>query len=76
MPLYDTAMTQTTEPTTAWRSWRLTIPGLSMNEVARRSGVPSGRLSIIERGVPPTDAEATSLRAVLVAASTPKEGAA
>ena len=70
-PLYGTAMNTTTNGTT-WRAWRLTIPGLSMNEVARRSGIGSGRLSIIERGVVPTEAEARALRAVLIAASEPK----
>jgi transcriptional regulator with XRE-family HTH domain len=58
-------------PMTSWRAWRETIAGLTMNEVARRSGITSGRLSIIERGVPPTAAEAASLRAVLIAASQP-----
>jgi transcriptional regulator with XRE-family HTH domain len=61
-------MTETTSPTTAWRAWRETIPGLKMNEVARRAGIGSGRLSIIERGVPPTPEEAAKLRAVLSAA--------
>jgi hypothetical protein len=60
-----------TGPATSWRAWRETIPGLSMNEVARRASITSGRLSIIERGVPPTAAEAASLRAVLIAASQP-----
>ena len=59
-----------------WRAWRETIPGLTMNEVARRTGINSGRLSIIERGVSPTGAEAISLRAVLIEASQPKEGIA
>jgi hypothetical protein len=56
-------------PTTAWRAWRETIPNLKMNEVARRAKISSGRLSIIERGVAPTDDEAARLRAVLAAAS-------
>ena len=55
-----------------WRAWRETIQGLTMNEVARRSGISSGRLSIIERGVPATDAEAAKLRAALIEASEPK----
>ena len=54
-----------------WRAWRETIPGLSQREVARRSGINSGRLSIIERGVPPTEAEANRLRTVLIEASSP-----
>ncbi len=62
---------------TAWRRWRESIPDLSMNEVARRAGISSGRLSIIERGVVPTDAEAAALRRVLLAAADePKGGAA
>lgn len=52
----------------AWRSWRETIPNLTMNEVARRSGISSGRLSIIERGVTATAEEAARLRRVLVEA--------
>lgn len=56
-------------PASPWRSWRQTIKGLHMNEVARRSGISSGRLSIIERGVAPTDDEAARLRAVLIAAA-------
>ena len=47
--------------------------GLSQREIARRTGINSGRLSIIERGVPPTDEEAARLRHVLVEALTPKE---
>ena len=64
-----------TEPQTAWRAWRESIPGLSMNEVARRAGINSGRLSIIERGVPPTTEEADKLRAVLIEASMPRSAA-
>lgn len=52
-----------------WRSWRETIPGLTMNEVARRAGLLSGRVSVIERGIEPSPAEAAKLRAVLIAAS-------
>lgn len=48
-----------------WRAWRETIQGLTMNEVARRAGISSGRLSIIERGVQPSKDEADKLRAVL-----------
>lgn len=55
-----------------WRAWRETIPGLTQREVSRRSGINSGRLSIIERGVTPTDEEAARIRAVLIAASEPK----
>lgn len=56
-------------PTTPWKAWRETIPNLTQREVARRAGINSGRLSIIERGVPPTEQEAARLRAVLIAAS-------
>ena len=59
-------MQQTANP---WRAWRETIAGLTMNEVARRAGISSGRLSIVERGVAPTAEEAARLRAVLIAAS-------
>lgn len=61
--------------TSPWRAWRESIPRLTMNEVGRRAGISSGRLSIIERGVTPTDEEAAKLRAVLIAASTPQEPA-
>ena len=39
--------------------------GLSQREIARRTQINSGRLSIIERGVTPTDEEAARLRSVL-----------
>ena len=64
-----TGMTETRNP---WRAWRETIPGLTLREVSRRTGINSGRLSIIERGVMPSDDEAAKLRAVLIAASEPK----
>jgi transcriptional regulator with XRE-family HTH domain len=35
--------------------------GLSLNEVSRRTGINKGRLSIIERGVPPTDDESRKI---------------
>ena len=57
----------TTPTSTAWRSWRETL-GLSLREVARRASINPGRLSIIERGVPATTAEAALLRVVLVTA--------
>lgn len=59
----------TDTPISAWRAWRETIPNLTMNEVARRAGINSGRLSIIERGVPATADEAVRLRRVLIEAS-------
>lgn len=52
----------------SWRSWRQTIPRLSANEVGRRAGISSGRMSIIERGVQPSPAEAEALRRVLAEA--------
>jgi len=64
-----------TNATTPWRAWRESIPGLKMNEVSRRARINSGRLSIIERGVPPTEEEAAKLRAVLIAAAEPKDAA-
>lgn len=52
-----------------WRALRESVPGLTLREVGRRAGINSGRLSIIERGVQPTEEEAAKLRAVLIAAS-------
>lgn len=60
-------------PTTAWRAWRETFSGLTMNEVARRAGITSGRLSIIERGVPPSVEEAYRLRAALSTVELPED---
>lgn len=51
-------------PQTPLRQLRLAA-GLTLSEVARRSGINKGRLSIIERGVPPTDAEAARILAAL-----------
>lgn len=53
-------------PITPLRQLRLAA-GLSLNELARRAGINKGRLSIIERGVPPTDEEARRLLAALKA---------
>lgn len=39
--------------------------GLTIREMERRSGINRGRLSIIERGVPPTDDEARKMLAAL-----------
>ena len=60
---------------TTWRLWRETIPGLTMNELGRRAGITSGRLSIIERGVAPSIEEAKRLRLALAAASEEAERA-
>ena len=51
-------------PLTPIRQFRI-ASGLSLNEVSRRSGINKGRLSIIERGVPPSDAEAKRILAAL-----------
>jgi len=51
-------------PHTPLRQIRLAA-GLTLREVARRSGVNPGRLSIIERGVPPTIEEASRILAAL-----------
>ena len=44
--------------------------GLSQREISRRTGINSGRLSVIERGLIPSDEEAATLRKVLVKAMT------
>jgi transcriptional regulator with XRE-family HTH domain len=54
-----------------WKALR-DAAGLSQREVARRTGINSGRLSVIERGLIPTDEEVARLRAVLIAANDPK----
>lgn len=58
---HDVGMTQ---PQTPWKALR-EATGLSQREISRRTGINSGRLSIIERGVPPHDWEADILRKVL-----------
>ena len=69
-------MQTTTGPTPSpWRAWRETL-GLTMNEVGRRAGINSGRLSVIERGVAPSKAEADKLWAVLIEATSAKEATA
>lgn len=47
-------------PQTPLRQLRIAA-GISLNEVSRRTGINKGRLSIIERGVPPTDEEALAI---------------
>lgn len=37
-----------------------------MREISRRTGINSGRLSVIERGLIPSDDEAARLRRVLM----------
>ena len=51
-------------PQTPLRQIRLAA-GLSIKEVERRTGINRGRLSIIERGVPPTTEEAARILAAL-----------
>ncbi len=60
-------------PLTPIRQLRLAA-GLTIRELERRTGINRGRLSIIERGVTPSDSEAAAILAALQA--TPKEGAA
>ena len=47
-------------PQTPLRQIRLAA-GLSLREVERRTGINRGRLSIIERGVTPTDDESQKI---------------
>jgi transcriptional regulator with XRE-family HTH domain len=56
-----------------WKALR-EATGLSQREISRRTGINSGRLSVIERGLIPTDDEAARLRAVLVAAMNQPQG--
>ena len=56
-------MAQTQPP--PWKALR-EASGLSQREIARRSGINSGRLSVIERGLIPTEDEAAKLRRVLL----------
>jgi transcriptional regulator with XRE-family HTH domain len=62
-------------PQTPLRQIRLAA-GLTLREVARRSGVNPGRLSIIERGVPPSVEEAAAILAALQVEVVPKGDAA
>ena len=59
------AMTQQTPP--GWKALR-ELAGLSQRETERRLGWKSGRLSVIERGLIPSEEEAAALRRVLIAA--------
>ena len=60
---------------TPWKAMR-EATGLSQREIARRTQINSGRLSIIERGVTPNDEEAARLRSVLGELLTKKGDAA
>lgn len=57
----------TTPQTPPWKALR-EATGLSQREIARRTGINSGRLSVIERGLVPKDEEAAILRKVLMEA--------
>jgi len=48
-----------------WKALR-TLAGLSQREVERRCSMSTGRLSVIERGLIPTDTEAATLKRVLL----------
>ncbi len=47
-------------PKTPLRQVRVAA-GITIRELERRTGINRGRLSIIERGVTPTDSEATAI---------------
>lgn len=66
-------MAQTQQP--PWKALR-EATGLSQREIARRTGINSGRLSVIERGLIPTEEEAATLRRVLVKAMNEPEAIA
>lgn len=55
-------MTGMADQMTQWLALRLAVPGLSQREVERRLGWKRGHLSLIERGVQPTEAQAAQLR--------------
>jgi transcriptional regulator with XRE-family HTH domain len=60
-----------TAPNTPLRQIRVAA-GLTIRELERRTGINRGRLSIIERGVPPTDEEA---RLIMEALRRPEDAA-
>ena len=63
-------MTDTTQP--GWKALR-ELAGLSQREVERRCGWPtSGRLSVIERGLVPSENERATLMRVLLDALSEK----
>lgn len=57
----------TTSSLPPWKALR-DASGLSQREIERRAGFKTGRLSVIERGLIPTDQEAATLRRVLLEA--------
>ena len=50
--------------------------GLSLREVARRADINPGRLSVIERGLVPSDKERDKIRQVLLIALTQQQAKA
>ena len=58
-----------------WRSLRQAT-GLSLREVARRTGINPGRLSVIERGLIPTEDEARLIRECLIGPATERQATA
>lgn len=60
--------------TSSWRAWRESLPKLSMRSVAGAVNISPWRLSLIERGVAPTDEEAAKLRAYLIKATAAQDG--
>jgi transcriptional regulator with XRE-family HTH domain len=60
-------------PQTPIRQVRLAA-GLTIRELERRTGINRGRLSIIERGVPPTTEEASRILAALQVEPVAPEG--
>jgi transcriptional regulator with XRE-family HTH domain len=61
-----------TGPMTPLRQIRIAA-GLSLREVERRTGINRGRLSIIERGVSPTEDESRAILAALQVTVVPPE---
>jgi len=61
LTLYNGNMQAAPPPYRAMRE----ATGLTLSAVARAIGINKGRLSIIERGVPPTDEERAKLNAYL-----------
>ncbi len=59
-------------PHTPLRQIRL-ASGLSLRGLEKRTGINRGRLSIIERGVTPTDEEAAAILAALQVEVIPRE---
>lgn len=58
-----------------WKALREST-GLTQREVGRRAGINSGRMSVIERGLIPTEEESKALRRVLLEAMAQMDGEA